>query len=339
MKHGLTDRLRDYAQTVFGLSFALSEANHVEVPFYLRERYFFHHAEILGRPFLIFGPREGESVSPGTIRKDGERLRELLRQVPIWVCPRIDAYERRKLIESRVPFIVPGTQAYLPDLLIDVREHFQDERAQRPAGRLSPSAQRILLHAIYHRSREIDGLMSLDSPVKYSLMTLSRAIGELQDAGLVETEQQGRNKWARFTLPWPEVWAKALPCLRTPVKKRLYIDREDVLRRGDLPRAGLSALTDYSMLNPPRRPVYATVNKFSAAGKSSSEGGVMWSRHVVKHKEESEAELELWSYAPLIEPNAPGCVDRLSLYLSLQDDSDERTQEALRGLLKETLYA
>ncbi len=65
----------------------------------------------------------------------------------------------------------------------------------------------------------------------------------------------------------------------------------------------------------------------------------MWSRHVVKHKEEAEAELELWSYAPLIEPNAPGCVDRLSLYLSLQDDSDERTQEALRGLLKETLYA
>ncbi|EIQ02147.1 hypothetical protein OpiT1DRAFT_00728 [Opitutaceae bacterium TAV1] len=340
MEGTLKHHLQDYLQAVFGLGVALDGIDVTSVPFYLRERYFLGKLEFLDHSFLFFGPRGSESVSPGIIRKDAGRLREILNVVPVWVASRIATYERRKLIEYRIPFIVPGTQTYLPDLLLDLREHFQRERRQSPAGRFSPAAQHILLRAIYKNAREIDGLIHQEpEDGNYSAMTFSRAVGEFQEAGLVETEQRGRNRRAWFTLPWREVWEKALPRLRNPVRRRLFIDQLDILLDADLPRAGLSALSEYSMLNPPGRPVYAAVNQFSLAGPGRNptfSGKKSRTELEASHRDEAEAELELWVYRPLDESGIPGCVDPLSLYLSLQEESDERTRKALDDLLKQT---
>ena len=35
------------------------------------------------------------------------------------------SYERKRLIEQKVPSIVPGNQLYLPDLGLDLREYFR----------------------------------------------------------------------------------------------------------------------------------------------------------------------------------------------------------------------
>ena len=76
--------------------------------------------------------------------------------------------------------------------MIDAREYYQRLRANARPDRLTPSAQRVLLEAFYQRFREVDELMGPGRNEHYSLMTRSRVIGELEAAGLVETEQSGR---------------------------------------------------------------------------------------------------------------------------------------------------
>ena len=46
----------------------------------------------------------------------------------VYVTGALASYERKRLIEQKVPFMVPGNQLYLPDLGIDLREYFR----QRP---------------------------------------------------------------------------------------------------------------------------------------------------------------------------------------------------------------
>ena len=55
----------------------------------------------------------------------------------------------------------------------------------------------------------------------------------------------------------------------------------------------------------------------------------------IDYPEEDTIQIERWKYAPgLLSPDSQ-VVDRLSLYLSLQDDHDERTQAALAELLEQ----
>ncbi len=322
---------RDYLQKALGIQVHLDEPVESEVPFYLLDRYRLLKTEFLGKPCVLLMAREPVPPSPAILRKDGQRIQEILKRVPIWVSLQIDGVDRQRLIQYRVPFVLPGFQAYLPDLLVDVREYYQRLRANQQPGRLTPSAQHFLLEAFYRRFHEIDQVPSLGPNANYSPMTRSRVISELEAAGLAETKQHGRHRRAFITLPWAALWEKAHPLLCSPVRRRVHLGDDGAAEAQCLPRAGLSALAELSMLAAPRLPVYATVNRSSAARPAS------WRRFVTDRKDEARIELELWSYPPLVEKQPPGTVDRLSLYLSLQEDSDSRTQDALQTLLKEAL--
>jgi hypothetical protein len=132
-------------------------------------------------------------------------------------------------------------------------------------------------------------------------------------------------------MPWEIFWEKLHPLMCSPVKRRIYLTEEAAAAAAHLPRAGLTALAELSMLSAPRLPVYATVQRFSLAHPES------WRNFVTDRKDDAQAELELWAYAPLREKQPALTVDRLSLYLSLEKDNDTRTQDALQQVLKEAL--
>jgi hypothetical protein len=50
-------------------------------------------------------------------------------------------------------------------------------------------------------------------------------------------------------------------------------------------------------------------------------------------REDNEVEIEVWSYDPRVLLDGP-TVDRLSLFLSLRDDPDERVQQALQEMMR-----
>ncbi len=53
------------------------------------------------------------------------------------------------MVHKGIPFIVPGTQAFLPSALVDLRERFP-KPSEKGRASLSPTAQLTLL---YHLER------------------------------------------------------------------------------------------------------------------------------------------------------------------------------------------
>ena len=161
----------------------------------------------------------------------------------------------------------------------------------------------------------------------YSRSTLTRVYKELAATGLCRPVISGRHVKLIFPPKRRELWKTALRHLGSPVRSRSWAKILDTELK--LQEAGMTALARLTMLSPRRERVYAIS---SAALEVARED-----RRLVQteYPEEGTIQIERWKYAPgLLSPDSQ-VVDRLSLYLSMQDDHDERTQAALTELLEQ----
>ena len=83
-----------------------------QLPPFLRERYRFAQAELLGLNALFVIDANPEEQSPATVRKHMDLLQTKQHADLIYVRAQVTAYNRKRLIEQKVPFIVPGNQMY-----------------------------------------------------------------------------------------------------------------------------------------------------------------------------------------------------------------------------------
>jgi DNA-binding MarR family transcriptional regulator len=294
-----------------------------QLPPVLRDRYKFAKAELLGVHALLVIDANPEEQSPATVRKHLDMLQAKQHADLIYVRAQVMAYNRKRLIEQKVPFIVPGNQMYLPMLAIDLREHFRRIREEAPT--FSPSTQVVVLHAILRDAGQELIPSEMASLLGYSAMTMTRAFDELETAKLAEVTVRGRDRCLRFIGDRREIWEKAQPFLRNPVSKRLIIRRIDGAENAN--RAGLTALAHYSMLAPSAYTTYAL---------SREEWKVLRQQHniiEVPSQDPDASEIEVWWYPPALFAEH-GIVDRLSLYLSLKADHDERTETALEEMME-----
>lgn len=295
---------------------------------FLRDRYRFFEARILGKPCLLMTHKEDQEESPATIRKHIDQVKTKWSGPVVYVRERITAYNRKRLVEQKLPFVVPGNQMYLPMVGVDFREHF---RKPRPAtGLLRPSSQVVLIHALLRDSEDLSPT-ALGAKLGYSAMAMSHALDELEAAGIGTSSATGRGRDRRLRLNGSkqDVWKKAEPLLRSPIKSRhpMPIPR-NALTWPNTFRSGLSALAHYSMLAEPRDVAFAL---------SRAEWQSFREKHGVTEASPDERGVttaEIWNYAPALFAQ-DGWVDRLSLYLSLRDTQDERVQAALEQVMKE----
>jgi hypothetical protein len=295
-----------------------------KLPPFLTQRYDLIEGEILGRPCLLMLGNNIQDDTPATIAKHRDLIRrQASGRAVILVTDRVSNHNRHRLIGQHVPFIVPGNQLFVPELAVDLREHFRSER-DAPADGLAPTAQLLVLAALMGRIAPETTATELASLFHYSAMSMGRAITELEAFELAQTESAGRFRHVRFTLPRDTLWIRALPLLRSPVRKRRRVRRPpDGL---DLPLAGETALAERTNLSDPRletRAVAASAWKHIAAsydlGRPPS-----WDEPVI--------DLETWAYDPLLLGDS-GMVDALSLWLSLPNGADDRVAAAKDALL------
>ena len=291
------------------------------LPYFLRDAFDFHQLDLLGLKVLLALEQNPDKPAIGDIRNRVDKLRAVTGLPVIYVTAALASYERKRLIEHKVPFIVPGNQLYLPDLGLDLREHFRQRPGSADAP-LSPSAQAILITALLRPRWETDWYPAETAAnLGYTAMTLSRAVRELTAAGLAQTHKAGRTQYLSMAAP-REVWTKALPLLRNPVQRTVWT----LTTTGtELPTrvAGLSALARLSMLAEPKLPVLAVSRS-------------RWQALMPGMVEMPEAmpgacEWQLWNYAPTLQ-SVSDMVDPLSLILSFQGNTDERVQSALDSL-------
>jgi hypothetical protein len=330
MAEPLQTALSSYLHSITGEPPWIDPADHQatsSLPLFLRQKYEISRGDLFGRKcFFAFEAKRTDEASPTEYAHDASSLKQSLSVDVVLVLSRLASYVRNRLVRQHVPFIVPGTQMFLPMLMIDLRERFS--RGRTESGKLTPIAQLII---IYHLVRESIGNMPLAqiaSQLGYSPMAISQAQDELQNSELCEVVKSGRALSIHFKWQGLQLWQHALPLLSTPVRRMHWIRWGHPRPRAVV--AGLTAMAKYTMLADDSIPTFAMKN--SGLTSALEKGEIIG----CAGREDAEARMEGWKYDPWIVAKADA-VDPCSLYLTLRHSADERVQKELETLIRESL--
>jgi DNA-binding MarR family transcriptional regulator len=297
------------------------------LPFLLMERYEFFTLYLLGTKRLLMVAREKTEETPAVVRKHMEMVKQHWDGDVIYLTQAMTSFNRTRLIEQKVPFIVPGRQLYLPELGVALSEHFK-RIITEPIKTYSPVTQLIILDALVNGSKETLNGTQLANKFGYSLMTITRALNELEEAGLAAVQTQGRERKIEFNLTKKELWQKAKANLRTPIKMSMNNYERNAASNPRYIEAGLTALAHYSNLAEPKEKTYATDMHPDLLPKTREEylHPPDWDPNQMTH-------LEIWIYDPK-QLAKEGRVDPFSLYLAIRGDQDERVEAALEEMME-----
>ena len=325
--HTLDTAVQEYLRDTLGIVPKIRPwAGAGKLPYFLQDAFEIRELKLLDRPILLAIDRQANKPVLANVRAQLDKLRALAGHPVVYVTGALASYERKRLIEQKVPFIVPGNQLYLPDLGIDLREYFR-QRSQVPDTALSPATQAMLITALLRKRWQADWQPAeVVTELGYTPMTLSRAVKELTTAGIATLHNEGRARRLHMERSAAETWEHAKPLLRNPVKRRIWAHPIPKLKPPHVRLAGLSALARFSMLAEPQWPMYALS---PAQWKTATQAGL----EMLPEQQPGSCEWQLWHYNPALVPDS-ATVDPLSLTLSLQHEADERVQLAL-GELKE----
>jgi DNA-binding MarR family transcriptional regulator len=300
----------------------------VRLPLYLAQRFEAHVIRVADQP-MIAAVLKGDDLPPPTVlHNQVHRLLDLIGAESDGFClvaEQLPPYLRRRLVEMRMPFVIPGRQLYWPALGNAETAQRPRRLHPRPVDRFGPATQQLLIAMLLLRLPRPTTVSGAAEALEYTAMSMSRAVKELEGAALIASAEHGRLRTFTLQDSPAAVWAKALPKLRNPV-----MDMFRVLRR-DLPAtvsvmAGESALAERSNLVAPQEPVFAVASR-------------VWTRlhrdvRIIPTVDEGTCRLELWRYAPEVTAEE-GQVDPLSLLLSLREHPDERVQQALGVMMRQ----
>lgn len=327
----LKERLFDYWEPLTGDRLDLVAEEASSLPLFLRERYAVFSTLLFGRKsFLALEAKGWETGSPGEYQKHADTLHQALHGPVILVLPILPSYARNRMVQMGLPFIVPGSQTFLPNRLIDLRERFP-QTAPKPREMLSPAAQcTVLYHLLRHPLTGIP-LREIAQKVRYSPMMMSKVKDELEAAKVCRVVRSGRSVVLDFPTSGRGLWDQVMPRLASPVKRQCWINCNRPQPSALL--AGVSALSRRSMIADSRLPTYAMIH--TAFQDCLEQGECVGCRDA----ETATARVEVWSYDPqTLHDQVSPTVDVLSLYLSLRDTADERVQQQLDRLIEEVKW-
>ena len=331
-RNRLLSDLQAYLDAAVGIDLRPSPCEHRPLPTYLTHAFDLECGTILGHECVFALDRGHEKLTPSAIEKRFKRLRaDFAGQQPVFVTPGMTSRERKRLVERRIPFIAPFAQLYLPPLGIDFHDKLRPREVwpeplheEEP---FKPATQVVLLWALQQERSIKMQVTPLAETLRYSQMSISRALRDLEAAGLVERPAKGQKRPARLVHERLETWRQAQPLLQSPARKRYATSRRNL--PGAL-LAGISALATMSNIAAPRQPTIAVSPKIWKDFKAAALVEPLAPHGVV---EPDQMIVETWTYAPDTLSTGP-TVDVLSLHLSLRDNQDERVEAALEEAME-----
>lgn len=307
------------------------------LPQFLASLFRLAEIELLGNRVLLANiPTQAEPMPPSQLIEQVHRLAERTGLRVVLVLSGVSPYIRTRLIESRVDFVVPGSQLFAPSFLMILRERdLSPPVSLSVGGKLSHPAQAVLIAALLRPGLEKRGIpgsvswapLELAREAGYSRMTASRVARELVAANLVSAQREGRETSLRFVMARRSLWEAALPRLRSPVLRTTCIGKGGLamLPADDCRASGETGLSVLTELAAPARPVAAIPRNYLRRHPEPEWFPVAG---------EGYADVQHWAYSTRL-GGAGAVVDPLSLYLSLQRQGDPRLDGALRDLLDE----
>ncbi|ABC28053.1 conserved hypothetical protein [Hahella chejuensis KCTC 2396] len=312
-----------------------------QLPFFLQTAYYYFHATLFGQPWLLMLARSPEGETPAVVRKHWQVVSKLYNGDVIYMIAAVSSYNRKRLIEHGVPFLVPGNQLFLPALGVDLREYFRPGR-KAEVTHLSAPAQVVVLREILNHDCSGMPAKDLAQMLGYSAMTITRAVNELTNCQLAMAEKVGREKHLSFPYGGRSLWEAAQSVLQSPVTKRVWVSQLshkslNVNLMGRM--TGESALAHYTDLADTHASQWAITSDTWSALTKSKDVQILASQpsdetsHLRKDRE--VIELELWAYNPDVITSNKSWVDPLSLWLSFEANTDDRIEIARESLLEQ----
>lgn len=292
-----------------------------QLPFFLSEKYQFEQVTIEKTECLFLHP-QGELDTVNVIKKHLKRIGKVCGSPMVLEMRQLTSQRRKTLIEARISFVIPGKQIYLPFLGTMLTEKCDTATTGVMPDKLQPSAQQLLLAMILGGCKPMQ-LSPLAKRFGVTAMTITRAANQLCETNLIKKVGTGVGAKKMLITEYApkELYQNMQPYLTQPVRKTVYISKGDV--QPEMFSAGLSALSEMSMLNPPVIETWGTL-KLSLEKDSYTNDLV---------DSDKQCALQIWKYDPR-NISQSKTVDILSLSLSLAEDEDERTRQCLEELIE-----
>lgn len=288
-----------------------------------RLSYVFYDGTYLGATMLFVEPKK-ENPTPKACQLTSNRLTDLYGLPVVFILHSGPTYERTRLMDKGVYFVMSDQYAYLPMLVAT------EKSSKRSVAKiLSPVAQYLLLFHLQVKSIEGMTAREIAPLVPYSYESVTLGITCLTDIGLAEKiKADQRSKVIHFFEKEKELWNKAQTFLINPVESRFFCD--EVNTTDSYPVCSINALSHYSRLNPDAEKMLAlTVKEYR---KLNSKGAF-----IGQNQYDGNYIVEVWKYPPLT-TDKDNCVDRLSLILSLKEDNDPRVENEVEYIKEEMVW-
>jgi len=291
------------------------------LPFFLAKGYDFGEIILYNQRIVLLVLKD--EFTTEILRTHLEKVRAALDAITVAVIPPVKAYKRLRLIEKKVPFIIPGKQMYMPDLLISLKEYGTKAKEGKQPEYMQPAAQLLLLYHLQIETLEGLNLGMIANKLRYNPMTITRAAIYFHNTGLCKIEGT-KEKFLKFNRAKRELWDIANPRMTNPVKKVHFYTGHSL--HPYLKKTNINALAHYTDLNDEKVEFFAM-----RPGFRKLIGGVS-----LKPIDPSEGNIciEEWKYDPELLAKTE-FVDPLSLYLCFRKNKNERIETALEKLTEQ----
>lgn len=308
------------------------------LPMYITQAYKLYDAIVFNINIVLIEQRNEDDFSVLQTEKHLQLIRNAINKTVVLVLENLQSYNRKRLIEKGINFIVPDKQLFLPELLINLSENYAQPKSKVKSKSLMPSSQFLFLYHIIHRNNnwkiEEHSFKEIAKKLDYTPMAVSYAVDDLKNHDLIEVFGE-KEKFIKFNLERSELWytAQQQNILESPVLKTVFVD--ELPSNLFMLKANASALPEYTSINPSKQQYYA-IEK-SAFYFLQKNNGLLNA-----NDREGKFAIEVWKYNPvtLLDdfPVDNAVVDPLSLYLSLKDSTDERVEMGLEQIIEKMIW-
>lgn len=282
-----------------------------------------YQIKIDGISFVLIEIRSDEKFGAVALKKQMGIYEDKLQSNIAFSFHTITKTQRNSLIYHRIPFVALPEQIYLPFLGVVLSNHFRKPKEIKKE-KMMPVTQELFLYLLYQKDVSVLKSAAADA-LGLTRTSITRASDQLLEMNLIEQEKTGKEIHMKLSHDPQESIEIAKPYMINPVQSKLTINKSDFHK--ELLYAGETALSRYSMLNPPQIPEVA-VYKATIDKNDLHEVDAKWS------DPDTIITVELWKYDPLLFSSSDK-VDPVSLACSLKDLEDERVEMAIDEMMEE----
>lgn len=316
--------MKKYLAEIFGLNVKIENWDgKSKLPLYLRNKreYF---VLSMGNVQSVLMKNNSDNFNVFSYEKEMQEIEKYAEMSVILWLDAVSTYQRNALVKNKIPFIVPNSQIFVPELGMSLKEFCAGKREN--VEKISAATQFLLLYFIYQKKHEEKRQSEMAEYLNMSAMNVSRAVQELQELGLLKSRREGTSKIIKSVAIGKELYQLSNAYLQSPVQKKIYVR----LKQFDmsLPLAGETALAKQSMLNYPKCTVYAMDKKLL---KDIPKEVIVEPKLTTDN---DYVEIELWKYNPSVYMSDE-MVDIVSLVQSLKDVEDERVEMQIEEIIEE----